>query len=568
MSPAAPLSDTQDADTPANTTGLAMTERRKPGPPPASGKPVAGHGPALPEEPYGDGAGSFETILFPPGLEEIRDETAEEPGCFGDLNLDQIVAAAVAGRENDDLRRFFHSPYRDEKIVGYRQEVFQDLENPDVFALIPRFCDGMRKVGLDLRYAEKIYFKCHRQMVVFGAMRHYCDTVGDFVRGLGEADLRSRGLRNLRCYLDDYKASIAFTALAGETGAIGKKLAALRYGMLIHGDKVTVRDYAGEADYSAMVRSQFERFRTPDSSEEAETKKKDEWSMNHVEEGILDLVGRLYPDVFSALETYLKRHADFIDETVARFDREVRFFLAYLAYIEPLKTAGLSFCYPQVSASSKSVLVRKGFDLALAAKLTGEKKPIVGNDFHLGGAERLIVVSGPNQGGKTTFARMFGQMHFLAGLGCPVPGVEARLFLADRIYTHFEREEDIANLRGKLEDELVRLHETIERMTGDSVVILNEIFNSTSLEDQVFLSREVLANIMATDAIGVCVTFIDELASLSEKTVSMVSTVVPDDPAVRTFQILRRPADGLAYALSLAEKHNVTFERLRERIRP
>jgi DNA mismatch repair ATPase MutS len=161
---------------------------------------------------------------------------------------------------------------------------------------------------------------------------------------------------------------------------------------------------------------------------------------------------------------------------------------------------------------------------------------------------------------------MFGQLHFLAALGCPVPGQEARLFLADRIFTHFEREEDISNLRGKLEDELVRLHETVEAMTGDSVVILNEIFNSTSLQDQILLSRRILDAILAMDALGVCLTFIDELASLGEKTVSMVSTVEPEDPATRTFRIVRKPADGLAYALSLAARHNVTYERLLERI--
>ena len=514
------------------------------------------------------GAGRFASILFPPGLEMERSETAGEPACFRDLNLDQIVAAAIAGRDGgEDLRRFFHSPYRDEEIVGYRQEVFRDLEDADIFPLIPSFCDGMRKVRLDLEYARKIHFRCHRQMVVFGAIRHYCETIGDFVRRLGEAELRSRGLRGLRSYLADYQASVGFTALAAETDGLEKKLAAIRYNMLIHGDKVTVREFAAEADYSTMVRSRFERFRTS-NAKVTEAQKKDEHSMNHVEEGVLDLVGRLYPEIFSALEAYLKRHADFIDETVARFDREVQFFLAYLGYIEPLNRAGLPFCYPAVSASSKSVSVRQGFDLALAAKLIGDKQPVVGNDFHLDGAERLIVVSGPNQGGKTTFARMFGQLHFLAGLGCPVPGAEARLFLADRIYTHFEREEDIANLRGKLEDELVRLHDTIGNMRGDSIVVLNEIFNSTSLEDQLFLSRKVLEDIMASDALGTCVTFIDELASLSEKTVSMVSTVVPDNPAVRTFQIVRRPADGLAYALSLAEKHHVTYERLRERIKP
>ncbi|HTY54744.1 MAG TPA: hypothetical protein VMB26_06075, partial [Candidatus Binataceae bacterium] len=254
------------------------------------------------------------------------------------------------------------------------------------------------------------------------------------------------------------------------------------------------------------------------------------------------------------------------DDVVATFNREIAFFIAYLAFIDPLKKAGLAFCHPDVSVSDRETSVFASFDLALAAKLVQEKQPIVTNDFYLKGAERLIVVSGPNQGGKTTFARMFGQLHFLAGLGCPVPGENARLFLPDQIFTHFEREENIANLRGKLEDELVRLHHTCQTMTSNSVVIFNEIFNSTSLDDQIFLSTKVLQIVLSTDAIGVCVTFIDALSTLSAKTVSMVSTVAPDDPARRTFQVVRKPADGLAYALSLAEKWGVTYDQLRARV--
>ncbi|VAX28925.1 MutS domain protein, family 5 [hydrothermal vent metagenome] len=54
---------------------------------------------------------------------------------------------------------------------------------------------------------------------------------------------------------------------------------------------------------------------------------------------------------------------------------------------------------------------------------------------------------------------------------------------------------------------------------------------------------------------------------MNEKTVSMVATVVPEDPGIRIFKIIRKPADGLAYALSLAKKHRLTNEEIKERIK-
>jgi len=412
--------------------------------------------------------------------------------------------------------------------------------------------------------AEKLHYKLQKQRWFLDAVDIYCEAIRRLVHVLSVAGLTSRGLSAFCEYLARYAASEQFTSLVEQTKTLIADLSVIRYNVLIKGDLVQVFKYGCEPDYSAEVEATFEKFKQG-VVKEYKFKFSDLIDMNHIEAEILALVAQLHPETFSALESYCATNKDFRDETLITFDREIQFYIAYLEYVEQFKRVGLNVCYPRVTRECKEVYCYDGFDLALAGKVIKGNALVVCNDFHLSGRERMIVVSGPNQGGKTTFARTFGQLHYFASLGCPVPGSQAQLFLFDKLFTHFEREENLKNLRGKLQDDIVRIHQILEQATPDSIIIMNEMFTSTTLQDAIVLSKKIAAKLMALDVLCIWVTFLDELASLGEQTVSMVSTVVPENPAVRTYNIVRRPADGLAYALAIAEKYRVTYAMIKER---
>ena len=115
-------------------------------------------------------------------------------------------------------------------------------------------------------------------------------------------------------------------------------------------------------------------------------------------------------------------------------------------------------------------------------------------------------------------------------------------------------------------EELQRFAADFAHATSRSLVIMNEMFSSTSASDALELSLATLRRIDGLDALGVCVTFLDELAEFSAKAVSMVCGVDPEDPAVRTFRLERRPADGRAYARALVHKHGLSGDQIGKRV--
>lgn len=507
----------------------------------------------------------FRSVLFgDEAIAQSGDERAE-PDFFHDLNLDQIVAAVTAGREEYRLDSFFYTPLADVEAISRRHEVFTDLENAPVHDVIRAFAHSMQDVRAHVAQSEKLYYRYQKERWHLNAVSAYCKAIRRLADDLTQVELTSRGLTGFRDYVTGYSQSEPFVSLVRKTDSLLHDLSDLRYCLLIRGSRITVGRFDGEIEYSGEVLKTFEKFKHANAQDHRVGFPRSV-EMNHVESGIVGLVAKINQELFAALDGYHGRHRAFIDGTVGRFDREIQLYLAYLDYLVPLRDAGLKLCYPHVSKSSKEIGVGETFDLALAAKLVRENSRVVCNDFYLAGPERVLVVSGPNQGGKTTLARTFGQLHHLAWLGFPVPGHSARLFLGDQIFTHFEREEDIATLSGKLEDELKRIHLILEAATPDSVLILNESFTSTTVQDAVYLSTEVLDRVTELDALCVCVTFLDELSLLNEKTVSMVSTVDATDPAVRTYRLVRRAADGRAYAIAIAEKYGLTYDSLRRRI--
>jgi DNA mismatch repair protein MutS len=510
----------------------------------------------------------FASLLSEKATELPADGGVADRPFLSDLNFDQVVRSVAGDREEHELiRQLLSQPAGDLGAVTYRHEVFRDLADSALFEAAAHFSEELRQARAHLGQLGKMYSGRQREGWFLDAAIIYCDAVRALADVLAKRPLASRGLVAFRDYLASYTGSSQFQRLAADAADRTSDLAKITYQVRINGLRVEVSRYAGEPDYSAEIEKTFERFQQGAVKDYLVRYRM--WpGMNHVGAQIVDRVALLFPDEFAALAGFCQRHARFIDPVIAQADRELQFYLAYLDYIRPMQSAGLSFCYPELTATSKEIFARGTFDLALAAKLANRGKAVITNEFRLSGAERIIVVSGPNQGGKTTFARTFGQLHHLARTGCPVPGEAAGLYACDQIFTHFEREEDIADLTGKLEEDLLRIQAALRAATPDSIVIMNEIFTSTTVSDAYFLGQKVLAKVIELDLMCVYVTFIDELASLAPSVVSMASTIVPGNPAERTYKVVRKPADGLAYALAIADKHGVTYEQLKGRLTP
>lgn len=487
--------------------------------------------------------------------------TADEPSCFGDLHLDEILAEIQKHSPSYNLSRHYCTPLDTESGVILRQEVFRDLEQASVYEGVRRFVDLLGQVRSLLARVQKEDNAHGKDGLFVSAAGTYVEAVRTLREALSLPEVRSRLLRGFCQDLTRCAESERHVRIAERQRELVERLASVRYGLRISELTVEIARYGGESDYSQELRRLFERFEQGDEPD-LPFEKLGPRRMSHVEGMIIDRVAMLEPELFADLARFRADYADLIDELIDGFDEDVAFYLSYVEYQNKHRQAGRAFCYPKIVSRSAAKGCADGFDLALADRIDGEGGTVVPNGFEFAECERILVVSGPNQGGKTTFARMVGQICYLAALGLPVPGSSASLPLFDRVLTHFEREERLSNSSGKLENDVARLRQILDEATGDSLVVLNEILTSTTYQDALAISVDVLKRLEARGLHIVWVTFIEEILEHASQAASYVSCVDPANPAVRTMKVVRKPAEGRAYAEYLASAHGLAYRQI------
>ncbi|RMB60196.1 MutS-related protein [Tessaracoccus antarcticus] len=499
----------------------------------------------------------------------VRVAEPVSPDTLTDLRLDHVLSSLSDAGKDSLMVELFTRPPGDADTVEYRQEVCSDLRDPAVRRAVATFRQGMGRIDERVRSAitsgpSEYHWQQRRRLAE--AMADYTHLVQDLRARLDAVTLHSRGMSAVHAYLESYATSPEFEELIRSTGEVINALDRVRFRISMEMGLIVVTPAEQEGTYNEQMAALFERFQDDAVPRGEGGKQEKDPGITHVTAGIVAQAARMEPKPFTVLAEHCRQNANFRDETLVRFAQEAGFYLAYLGEIAPLEEAGLAFCRPGITVDGKRLEARDSFDLALALQVVAKGEDVVTNDAQLDGAERVLVVTGPNQGGKTTYARMIGQLHHLASIGLPVPGRDVELPLVDRVLTHFERVEGVGDPTGKLEEELVRMRRMLEIATPRSLVVLNEAFTSTSLQDARELGKRVLEKIIATDMLAVYVTFVDELSRLGPATVSLVSQTSHEDLNRRTFTVSRQHANGTARALALAARHGLTLPQLLERI--
>lgn len=188
---------------------------------------------------------------------------------------------------------------------------------------------------------------------------------------------------------------------------------------------------------------------------------------------------------------------------------ELAFYIGCLNLRAELARLGEPTCRPTPEPmESKTLLHAELYDVALALNA---KQKVVGNDL-AGGPKRLVIVTGANTGGKSTFLRSVGIAYLMMQAGMFAPAQAFSAGVRDGIVTHYKRQEDTQMESGKWDEELGRMSAIVDHLRPHALLLFNESFASTNEREGSEIARQVVKALLEKHVSVVFVTHLYHFA--------------------------------------------------------
>lgn len=525
------------------------------------------------------------SLIYPNNEALLKSESGEIRPDISNEVLDELQLNTIFDLKNSLLSDFFTT---DPNIIKYRQQVFADLiENPQLCEILikatPILSDiaEIRRMSQDSEPSEGYLYSITEIELYISAM-----------------ELLSEGLYPM---IDNFKsdALISFAKVIKELTQseyyieLNQKLKELT-SRVREVKSVTIGvnlDSKLRPDAAGVLSVNNERFKSGELLQKILRLdfKNDEYTCisslvpfkkgqsENQQIALTNAFNSALNDVFKSsmrawrrtVQSYVLENANFLIKLLP----EIEFVVKGTELIKTLKDTGNPLCFPTIFPMEEKRFAAKGIYNPVVASKINEK--MVENDFEFDSQGTFYVLSGPNRGGKSVITCAVGLTFALAQLGLVVPAISAEISPVDAIFTHFPTGSEDTIDKGRLGEECARLDEIFDKVSENSLVLLDESLSSTGSFEGAYIASEVICGFSMVKCRGIFSTHLHELSSMindiNEKCVAdggaMIDTLVAGmEDGQRSFRIKRAKPDGKSYAKDIADKYGISLEHIMKKI--
>ena len=296
--------------------------------------------------------------------------------------------------------------------------------------------------------------------------------------------------------------------------------------------------------------------------------------------------------LFQELDSITKKYVELVDDAlddykaigfkdVYSIEYQLDYYTGIIAMIKNARAKGLEMCRPEILPMSERKARIKGlfdpiyFSEASIYNLSHkEKREVITNDISLDENGGFYILTGANNGGKTTFVRAIGLCQIMAQAGLYVPASECSISLVDMIYTHFPKEEQKGIDASRFTSEIKQFKDISDVITNHSLLLMNESIQSTTPKECVDIAVS-LVHIFAL--LGVRGVFATHLVDIAPKALELnddrdintrvesITVSVDESTGRRLYKIVKGLPGDTSYADTIFEKFGLDFESLKKR---